>query len=737
MRIILKNFRQHASLEMEFQRTGLFMLQGPSGAGKTTIFDAIFEVLTGEADDVAPWGGTSCQVEVFDIQDSLPYIKRTRGPKTLLVRDDSGNEYKDEAAQAVINKAICMEAHDFLASSYIQQEMSGSLLKLPPAEQLRFVQKLGAGTLDPEIEREKIQAQVRHREQTANLAKMNCDRLLPYAIRAEADLKAAEFIEPVAPMSQEKMDEKYNDYLEAEKSLKKAEHAAAAARANLRNPLYEQIRNLDSLRKSNEAVSADSSKELDALTAEELALTSKSDFNIVIQANSRKASLAAKRKRLEIIDKMKELAAKVTEKYGQMSGNVLGYLDDRLAEVKRLREIASRDMIAAIAKRKDLENMSDPQHCPACSVPLLVESGKIVSAPNVRPHDYDKSWRLALQEAIDAERRIADLSKEAVYIQDLQSKAAYLKSSLNEDTAPECKTIAEVDAAVLAQNELISNQRIIESEISKVSARKDSIIRKISSIAKIISETEAKIAATDLTPEADVKNTVYDTEKLVNTRGEVVQSYQKILQDRTDYLAAVTKRNLKASHYATLAGICQRAREDYTSALNDSISAEDKLAASRRLKELSDQAAVMAIELNIEKINENAKVFIDRMFPDDGTSVRIKNTTETKSGDAKPKLSVEIFHKGKVAKKLSNLSGGERSRITLAFQLALGEMYKSPILLVDEGFSGLAEEQVKQCLELLKEAASDRLILAIEHGAPESLFDGVFRLDSTDLYDKS
>ena len=730
MRIALKNFRQHASLEMEFQASGLFMLQGHSGAGKTTIFDAIFEALTGEADDVPPWGSSSSQVELFDFQaGTIAYIKRTRGPKTLIVRDADGNEYKDEAAQAYINKTIGMEAHDFLASSYIQQEMSGSLLKLPPAEQLRFIQKLGAGIADPEADREKIQALVRGRDSLAFAAATMVNTKLPYLQRAEADLKAAEFKEPVAPMAQDEMHKKYAEYLEAESVYAKLNGEAEKVRRALRNPLYETVRNLDLLKRSNQSVIDDNSKELQAIEAEEAGLRAALDDGIIQKAAALKLNLYAKRKRLETIEQMKAVAAKVVDTYGQISGNIMEFLVSRLTEIKALRK-ATEDAIAADeSRRRDLESMDVPQHCPSCAAPLIIESGKILSAPNVRPADYDQRYAIVLDSVRDARKQIGKIDAEIVHIQDLQSRAALLKSSLGEDTAPEHKTLAEVDSAVLVQDELIGAQKALDASINRVMAKKNSILGKIRNSSKAISDAENSIALANLAPEHELRSTSDKMDVAISDQEQIVKSYATFLKDRADHAAAVAKRDLQASHYATLAGICQRAKEDYTSALSTSVVAEEKLAAAKRLKELSDQAAVMSIELNIEKINENAKILIDRMFPDDGTSVRIKNTTETKSGDSKPKLSIEVFHKGKMAKKLSSLSGGERSRITLAFQLALGEMYKSPILLVDEGFSGLPEDQVKLCLELLKEASEDRLILAIEHGAPESLFDEVFRLE--------
>ena len=150
-----------------------------------------------------------------------------------------------------------------------------------------------------------------------------------------------------------------------------------------------------------------------------------------------------------------------------------------------------------------------------------------------------------------------------------------------------------------------------------------------------------------------------------------------------------------------------------------------KRTASERLKGLSDAAAVAAIENTIDTINANAQSLLDQMFPDDGTVITLKNSMTTQAGLENAKMSVAIHHKGSDVKRIKSLSGGEKSRACLAFQLALSEMYQSPILLVDEGFTGLDDETKAACFEVLRSVSQNKLILVVEHGAPESFFDEV------------
>jgi len=143
-----------------------------------------------------------------------------------------------------------------------------------------------------------------------------------------------------------------------------------------------------------------------------------------------------------------------------------------------------------------------------------------------------------------------------------------------------------------------------------------------------------------------------------------------------------------------------------------------------RLKQLSDFAAVQSVEEILANINGAAESHVHRMFPDTGTEVAILNATKTKKGDDRAKFGLSIHHKGYPVPKMTPLSGGERKRIILAFQLALFDLYASPLLLCDEAFPGCdVEVSLPAGLESLRIVSEGKLVIVIEHGAPEEFFD--------------
>ena len=137
MRLRLKNFRCHEDREFTFEDSGLALLGGKTGQGKSTILEAIYFALYGEVKKPYTFGANSCRVDL-DIYDMK--IVRTCRPNRLLVEFDNA-EYEDAEAQSIINSQV-MNLHEFLASSYIRQKSNCSILAMTPTEQVQFIKNI-------------------------------------------------------------------------------------------------------------------------------------------------------------------------------------------------------------------------------------------------------------------------------------------------------------------------------------------------------------------------------------------------------------------------------------------------------------------------------------------------------------------------------------------------------------------------------------------------------------------
>ena len=158
--------------------------------------------------------------------------------------------------------------------------------------------------------------------------------------------------------------------------------------------------------------------------------------------------------------------------------------------------------------------------------------------------------------------------------------------------------------------------------------------------------------------------------------------------------------------------------------------ARNEYASATRLKDKILEAESMAMLNIIESINIHARVYLDCFFPSEPISVNLQTFKETKKS-TKPQINIEIEYKGMEAD-LSMLSGGELSRVILAYTMALAEMFNTPLLLLDECTASLDQDLTETVFNAIRENFNGKMTLLIAHQVVTGTFDKIIKLGGTE-----
>jgi len=135
MKVILKNFKCWENKIINFDKNGLYLLQGQSGMGKSSIFQAIQFCLYDTTSKITTFGKKSTSVTI-EFENLI--IKRTKGPKRLCVFYND-KWYEDSVGQNIIYKIF---GYNISYTNYLSQKPVEHFLFNSPSDKLAVWEEL-------------------------------------------------------------------------------------------------------------------------------------------------------------------------------------------------------------------------------------------------------------------------------------------------------------------------------------------------------------------------------------------------------------------------------------------------------------------------------------------------------------------------------------------------------------------------------------------------------------------
>jgi len=221
-----------------------------------------------------------------------------------------------------------------------------------------------------------------------------------------------------------------------------------------------------------------------------------------------------------------------------------------------------------------------------------------------------------------------------------------------------------------------------------------------------------------------------------NKEMAIVQSYNKILSD-LDLRLKGDSDILKQLFWEEES--YSRELQTYTnntSSLKDTLKAtESKLAIGldalefekARLSVSSEAHKLIKSYVNdlfyefLSSVGDRASEIINKIPNMASASIYFENLKETKSGTVKEEINAILTIDGEGGVPVKSLSGGERTAIDLAVDLAVVEILEqrfnkgADFMILDEPFGGLDAVSIEGCLELLANSGSTKRLMLVDH----------------------
>jgi DNA repair exonuclease SbcCD ATPase subunit len=713
MIVSVKNFKCWEEATFDIADKGITLISGNSGCGKTSILQAIHFALYGKGTKVVRAGSTSCRVE---LHVGGMHIVRTKKPNRLVIN----NTCEDDVAQEIINKRF---GKNFTIVSYIEQESFASIVHMTPLGRLQFLESFAFDDVDIVAVKDKLRDKIQECETRRKVASALHD----------ASLEQARLIPAPACVTEPAT---------ANKNIETVLGALGALKTRRRALQHTQQAFLES--KSREGKRESLAREISDIESDIAALAFP-DHDAVARARV-------------IDDRWKKCSeyARISSQYNeQRSGEAADYNvkvasltslvwngETKTTSLDRVRELRNQRLENAkytetTQKKAALQPLEDeysrllpeaghPATCPACQIDLSIVGNRLFKSRAVpesrrrllelKPaHDeYIKldthtytftdigaeldALETYINKQLSVEKELADLAvfRPSRQLESLRMQLAPLEKHTGADiTAQEYEAATTVlllhDQKLELHNHLCEKLRARQNEYAAIptSTHVD--------VSRDLAALEADISASE-TELVDVKT--------LNDEWAAYTEYTRHARARDEALG-------RAAAAAVALGDAE------TAAKNTLV-----------LREIISKAESICLESTIATINIHAQEFLDAFFPSHPLVAKIAayKDVKTKGGvSTKPQIDLKIEYKGNDVD-ADFLSGGERARVSLAFTLALAEIYKSPLIMLDESISSLDHESTVDVLSAIKEILADSTVICVSHQATEGIFDNVINI---------
>ncbi len=780
MKLILENFRCYTNYTFECNDVGNILLNGKSGAGKSTIFKAINFVLYGKEQKVIQYGKKKCKV-TFYFQNLI--LSRSKNPNTLTVIKDS-NTYSEISAQEIINKIF---GYHFNLTGYVAQKNIESFFQLSKDQKTAFLQQLAIDDYPIDILKENVKNEYKKEKE--------------YLLQITSKIQALQLLEKnytitTQPSLSNEFFSFFNitntniNYIEIKQIINNIE--------NETNDNYKKIElELDNLQlKYNTILSDNFNKKtylnlkdeseqkcktfatknnLEIYTTSQINLCKEKcdlllnekknanlyqdyikkvdhynslikDYNNEVNELENKCNTFSVLIPLETLYHYKKYLEKFNCKTIQDLNNLyhknIVLLKDCNENISKLEEQKTKDTIFNIEVNKHIQQLQSGKHleCPNCNSTLLYIENKLISQDTSNIEEQIKKLKNSLK-IIDMTELLTLQNKNKIYNENIKSLVSF--SNLSDEI---------VSYSLKDVNKFIENH----TEYTKYKSQKDLTINKFKKCKDEFNQLKSIEKTRNILEIEKEYNLYHEYKSLLEEWKKYEIKYKDILEkynedenielnikkeylnkkEKYKELQEYTKLVLEYKNEYQIFFNINEQYNQYTIFINElTILKETENKVRKRCTNLDlflskiMLSESQTLESIIDTINIQLDILMEHFFHSNLT-MYLTSTKTTTGGDKKFYTDILFIDKDGNHITIDNLSGGEYDRCALALFLTFNKLSKTPILLLDEALSSLHSESVNDIVDTIKECIQPKTVLITLHQCNTGIFDQVINVEN-------
>jgi DNA repair exonuclease SbcCD ATPase subunit len=787
MRIKLTNFGCWKNNEFEFKETGLNLLSGNSGMGKSTCLKAIIFALYGIGTKVVTDGCTACKVELW-FEDL--HIIRSKGPCRLVVN----NDLEDDEAQAVIDQRV-----GDVSMVYLEQNGRNTFVNMTPIQKLEFLERITFSNTKLKAIKDKLSDKtkgIEHRrlDLGTRLDVVNEKILITHKPVLSSDISNDFFkmsktkgVDAIESKLRSDISASYDSISKTDKQLvelREYELLFQKFQTNRSNKQleierlkenvqkYETLKQrlekkwnkenleilqqeLDNIRMNLELTRLEENKSRQKILYDELVLEKKTGImaklNELYDASD---AIPYTRKELGKLIKSHRQYSQIQESIQNYKQSISELNFDK-SEYKKLQD-RFQELNLLIEQKTQL---SKSYSCPVCSSCLQLDDQKLICVENRIPVKELKTQIKQLTlEFRQVETNLSELGENRIKLKHLNEQ---LNTALGNVSSPPTTDISVLETQYESIDRIEYSIKEAETELDQVSMQFGAIEHEIKGMEEECEKLRQKCVQV-VRDRTDVEEELADAIRIQTQFEETCKILKTFTQDMNNSIEELVEiekfQSKKFQHTLSELEIMRKKFEQLIATCTSELTLVQKIREFLSLEEefhkihtlqrelvasietekqnftscvdfkkLIAKAEAVAIKVTIDTLNIHVQNFLDAFFVDEPMSAQIVTLKSKGTKTEREQLNIEILYKG-MNMDIKMLSGGEYDRVVLAFMMSIMDMNQSPIVLLDECISSLDQDTADNVSTYIQTQSKDRCVVLIAHQIITGMFDHVIKL---------